>query len=110
MTDTKKALLFICDYTGRGNDQMYLWSEGNLTTVSADQLVQEAAELVCHDYWLIAPSIYGRAKKLPTFVTDIEELRIASSGRKEARVTRDHVQNSPPVSSTRARKLQALMA
>lgn len=94
MTDTKKAFLFICDYTGRGNDQMYLWSEGNLTTVSADQLVQEAAELVCHDYWLIAPSIYGKAKKLPTFVTDIEELRIASSGRKEARVTRDRAEIS----------------
>jgi len=89
MTDTKKALLFICDYTGRGNDQMFLWSEGNLTSASADQLVNEAAELVCHDYWLIAPSIYEKTKRLPSFVTDIEELRIASSGRKEARVTRD---------------------
>ena len=98
MTDTKKALLFICDYTGRGNDQMFLWSEGNLTSASADQLVQEASELVCHDYWLIAPSIYGKAKKLPTFVTDIEELRIASSGRKEARVTRDRSEISKSLS------------
>jgi DNA polymerase-1 len=89
MTDTKKALLFISDYTGQGNDQMFLWSEGVLTTASADQLVQETAELVCHDYWLIAPSIYLKAKKLPAFVTDIEELRISSSGHKEARETRD---------------------
>jgi len=89
MTDTKKALLFISDYTGQGNDQMFLWSEGVLTTASADQLVQETAELVCHDYWLIAPSIYVKAKKLPAFVTDIEELRISSSGHKEARETRD---------------------
>ena len=98
MTDTKKAFLFICDYTGRGNDQMFLWSEGNLTTVSADQLVQEVAEVVCHDYWLIAPSIYKKTKKLPTFVTDIEELRIASSGRKEARVTRDRSEFSKSLS------------
>jgi DNA polymerase I len=89
MTNTKKALLFISDYTGQGNDQMFLWSEGVLITASADQLVQETAELVCHDYWLIAPSIYVKAKKLPAFVTDIEELRISSSGHKEARVTRD---------------------
>ena len=89
MTDTKKALLFISDYTGQGNDQMFLWSEGMLTTASADQLVQEPVELVCHDYWLIAPSIYRKVNKLPDFITDIEELRIASSGRKEARKTRD---------------------
>lgn len=89
MTDTKKALLFISDYTGLGNDQMFLWSEGKLTPASAHQLVQEPAELVCHDYWLIAPIIYEKANKLPAFVTDIEELRIASSGSKEARLTRD---------------------
>jgi hypothetical protein len=94
MTDTKKAFLFICDYTGRGNDQMFLWSEGNLTSVNVDQLVQESAELVCHDYWLIAPSIYGKVKKLPTFVTDIGELRITSSGRREARVTRERLEIS----------------
>jgi DNA polymerase I len=98
MTDMKKAFLFICDYTGLGNDQMFLWSEGNLIAASADQLVQEAAELVCHDYWLIAPSIYGKAKKLPTFVTDIEELRITSSGRKEARVTRDRSETAKSLS------------
>lgn len=89
MTNTKKALLFISDYTGQGNDQMFLWSEGTLINTNADQLVLEPAELICHDYWLVAPSIYGKTNKLPAYVTDIEELRIASAGRREAKETRD---------------------
>lgn len=98
MINTKKVLLFICDYTGRGNDQMFLWFEGNLNTTDAEQLVQETAELVCHDYWLIAPSIYGKTKKLPSLVIDIEELRIASSGRTDARMTRDRSEISKSLS------------
>ena len=89
MINMKKVLLFICDYTGQGNDQIFLWFEDKLNSSSADQLVQETAELICHDYWLIAPSIYRKTKKLPPFVTDIEELRIASSGKKEDRIARD---------------------
>lgn len=92
MTKPKKALLFISDYTGRGNDQMFLWGEGALNSTTAEQVVKEEGELVCHDYWLIAPSIYRVAKQLPVLATDIEELRIASSGKTEARVTRDRAE------------------
>lgn len=89
MTDAKKVLLFVCDYTGCGNDLIFLWSEDELISISHEDLVVETAEIICHDYWLIAPSIYGKTKKLPSFITDIEELRISISGKRDARATRD---------------------
>jgi DNA polymerase-1 len=93
-----KAFLFIFDYTDRGLDQMFLYFGGKLTPISADNLVKETAELVCHDFWLIAPSIYKKTGKLPRFVTDIEELRIASSGIKTDKLARDRSEISKNLS------------
>lgn len=91
MTRIKKALIFIRDYTDQGNDQFFLWCENTLINVSANQLVQEDAEIICHDYWLIAPGIFKATQKLPTTVTDLEELRISSSGRRRDRETREKI-------------------
>lgn len=91
MTDMKKVLLFISDYTDQGNDQFFLWSEEGIVEVDALKLVQETCEIVCHDYWLIAPIIFRKTKNLPPCVTDVEELRISTSGRRKDREARDKV-------------------
>jgi hypothetical protein len=89
MTEPKKALLFIADYTDQGQDRIFTWSDSILKEITAVDLVSEEHELVCHDFWLIAPSIYRVTKKLPPNITDIEELRILTSGQKKERESRD---------------------
>lgn len=89
MTKIKKSLIFIRDYTDLGEDKFFLLGDHTLTSVTAQQLVDEAAEIICHDYWLIAPRIFSSTQQLPKTVTDIEELRISSSGVKRDRESRE---------------------
>jgi DNA polymerase-1 len=91
MNESKKALLFVVDYTDRGGDRLFMWSAEGLSEVTAEQVVAETGEIVCHDYWLIAPSIFKRTLSLPPKIVDVEELRISTSGRREDRESRDHV-------------------
>lgn len=92
MTKTKKALLFISDFTDRGCERLFLWSsDDHLKEVDAETIVSEDCELVCHDYWLVAPSIFKKTRALPGCVTDIDELRTSTSGRREDRENRDKV-------------------
>jgi len=92
MTREKKALLFISDFTDRGGEKLFLWSsDDHLIEVSAEAVVTEDCELVCHDYWLVAPAIYKKTRSLPKFVTDVEELRTSTSGKREDRENRDKV-------------------
>ena len=91
MTELKKALLFICDYTDSGGDRLFLFSTEGISEVTPEQVIGERSEIVCHDYWLIAPSIYRKTGSLPQNVTDIEELRISTSGRREDRESREYV-------------------
>lgn len=46
-------------------------------------------ELICHDYWLIAPVLYKKTRRLPKLVRDLEELRISTSGFREDREKRE---------------------
>lgn len=89
MTKIKKVLIFIRDYADLGEDKFFLWGDHTLTDVTAQQLVDEAAEIICHDYWLIAPRIFSSTQQLPKTVTDIEELRVSSSGVKRDRESRE---------------------
>lgn len=92
MTKTKKALLFISDFTDCGGEKLFLWSfDGSLIEASAEAIVTEDCELVCHDYWLVAPAIYKKTQSLPKCVTDVEELRTSTSGKREDRENRDKV-------------------
>ena len=91
MNNQKKALIFISDYTEQGNDIFYLWDGNSLNEVSAKELVHEKNEIICHDYWLIAPTIYQATTSLPTLVTDIEELRISTSGKRSDRETKEKI-------------------
>ena len=89
MTKHKKALLFVNDFADRGAERFYLSFDGMVTEVSAEEVVGEEGELVCHDYWLIAPALYKRTNSLPKHITDVEELRISTSGKREDRENRD---------------------
>lgn len=82
---TKKALIFIRDYTDQGKDRFFLWFEKVLKEVSAEDISSQTEELVCHDYWLIAPIIFRLTGRLPKIITDVEELRISISGKRSER-------------------------
>lgn len=89
MTDNKIALLFLNDFVDQGNERFFFAEEKSVKEVSADEVVHQEAELICHDYWLIAPSLYKKTKLLPRGVIDVDELRISTSGIREDRKNRD---------------------
>lgn len=89
MTESKKTLLFIADYTDQGGDRVFLWSDNNLDECTLSEVANLSCELVCHDLWLIAPAIFRAAKKLPPRIIDIEEYRITTSGIRKDREDRD---------------------
>jgi DNA polymerase I len=91
MTEEKVALLFINDFADRGQEKFYLVRDGATVQVSAEDVVKEEGCLICHDYWLVAPALYRITGKLPRSVTDVEELRISTSGKREDRENRDRI-------------------
>jgi DNA polymerase I len=84
-----KIFLYQKDYTENGRDRLFLWKAGEGVEVTALNLVEEPEELICHDYWLIAPSIYRAVGKLPARVIDIEDFRITTSGQRTERAERE---------------------
>jgi len=89
MTEEKVALLFINDFADRGQEKFYLARDGATVQVSAEDVVKQEGCLICHDYWLVAPALYRITGTLPGSVTDVEELRISTSGKREDRENRD---------------------
>lgn len=89
MTDRKVVLLFIHDFSGGGKDKFYLYSEGVIREAVAREVVEIKSELICHDYWLVAPSLFRAEGSLPCLVTDVEELRVSTSGSRKDREERD---------------------
>lgn len=89
MTEQKIALLFVNDFTYLGEERFFLVSKKSLREVNTSEVVKQEAELICHDYWLIAPAIYNKTQSLPKKVTDVDELRISTSGLREDRKNRD---------------------
>lgn len=89
MTEKQIALLFINDFADHGNERFYFVSDQVVQEVSASEVVNQEAELICHDYWLIAPALYRQTKSLPKNVIDVEELRISTSGLREDRENRE---------------------
>ena len=85
----KIALLFINDFTYEGAEKFYLITSNSIWEATANEVVSQEHELICHDYWLIAPTLYKKTNKLPESVTDVEELRISTSSHKEDRRERD---------------------
>lgn len=85
----KIALLFVNDFADRGEERFYLVSGDSIAEAAAEDVVTQENELICHDYWLIAPALYKKTDLLPRIVTDVEELRISTSGHREDRKMRD---------------------
>lgn len=84
-----KLLLFIKDFTGRGNDNFYWFDDGQLIETSAEQVVVSSAAIVCHDFWIIRDVLFDKTQDLPKIVIDLDEFRIAVSGNPEDRHARE---------------------
>ncbi|WP_439671003.1 DNA-directed DNA polymerase family A palm domain-containing protein [Cupriavidus necator] len=84
-----KIFLFQKDFTNNGGDKLFIWANGEGTEVSPGTLANEEGELLCHDYWLIAPSIYKATGKLPPQIIDIEDFRLSIHGEKINRKSRE---------------------
>jgi len=87
----KSALLFVNDSSDRGGEKFYLLSGGRFEEATAEQVIAQENELVCHDYWLIASALLKKTGLLPKLVTDVEELRISTSGHREDRENREKI-------------------
>lgn len=81
--------LFLKDYSGNGSDRYFLYKNQILAEVSVSELVAAQGLLVCHDYWLIAPSIYSAAGVLPRCVVDLDEFSAGTICTREGRKQRD---------------------
>ena len=86
-----KVLLFQKDYTDRLYDRYFVWADGALNEVRAEELIGDNASFVCHDYWLIAQSLFRTAGALPANVVDVEDFRVATCGSREERRLRERV-------------------
>lgn len=89
MIEISTILLFIKDYSESGSDRYFLYGDGTLSEVSAVQLVSTSGLIICHDFWLIAPSIYRAIGKLPSCVVDLDEFYVATSLSRGERKQRD---------------------
>lgn len=90
MTDAPiKAFLYLKDYAELGLDRFFLCCDEGLTEVTASELVNETALLICHDYWLVAPTLVRHCYNLPQFVVDVDEFHVMISGSKQERKLRD---------------------
>lgn len=84
-----KVFLYQKDYTNKGADRYYLWTKAGGSEVSANEIVSEEGLLLCHDYWLIAHSLYSSTGKLPGKVLDVEDFKLAIGGVKVERKERE---------------------
>lgn len=89
MTDGSGVLIFFKDFSERGGDRYFLWSDGALTETDPHKLVEMTVRLVCHDYWLISPAIFRSAGRLPVSVVDVVEFARGTSGRRISKAVRE---------------------
>lgn len=84
-----KLLLFVKDFTERGADCFYWLEDDQLNQTSAEQVVDYAGVVVCHDFWIIRDVLFDIAQDLPKTIVDLDEFRIAVSGNPEDRHSRE---------------------
>lgn len=87
-----QILLYQKDFTHSGEDKYFIYDGKNLTEKNSREVVEETSQLVCHDYWLISPSLFKSTNKLPADVVDIYEFNAAIVGNNEIRKSRDHAE------------------
>lgn len=86
-----KIFMFQKSHEDELKDRYFLWGNGIFCEVSAAQVVSEGSYIVCHDYWLIAQSIYNKCGDLPKSVVDLDDFRVATCGIKGERKLREKI-------------------
>lgn len=76
------VLLFLKDFKEKGNDRYFIFDNNALNEVEIPDILNLKKIIICHDYWLIAPSIYQSAGTLPNNVVDVIELKKLNIGKK----------------------------
>lgn len=89
MSSERKALICVGDLADSGADTYYICHDGQAIEATAERVVSDGGQLICHDYWMIAPALFRKVGSLPNFVVDVEELRISTSGHREDREKRE---------------------
>ena len=84
-----KLLLFIKDFTGRGEDSFFWFRDGQLQETNATNVVEYAGIVVCHDFWMVRDALFDSTGTLPGKIVDVDELRISISGIPEDRIARE---------------------
>ena len=84
-----RLLLFMRDFTGRGEDSFYWFQDGQLHETDAASVVGFAGIVVCHDFWMIRDALFDKTGTLPGTIVDVDELRISISGIPEDRLARE---------------------
>ncbi|MEK8025110.1 DNA polymerase [Pseudaquabacterium rugosum] len=86
-----KVLLFQKDYTDRLFDRYFILADGTLRETHPTELAKDDAHFICHDYWLIARSLFRSAGALPQSVLDLEDYRVSTCGFRDERRRREQV-------------------
>jgi hypothetical protein len=90
MTDiASRLMLFMRDFTGRGDDCFFWFQDEQLEETDAESVVEFAGIVVCHDFWMIRDALFDKTGTLPARIVDIDEFRISISGIPEDRLARE---------------------
>ncbi|MDO7470932.1 DNA polymerase [Acinetobacter baumannii] len=84
-----KVFLFLKNYSGLGVDRYFLLEQDELIEVDTQTIADQTCYLICHDYWLIANSIFKEVGYLPCKIIDLDEFQVIISGEKSERKARD---------------------
>ncbi|AZI35288.1 hypothetical protein NT2_17_00100 [Caenibius tardaugens NBRC 16725] len=84
-----RLMLFVKDFTGRGEDSFYWFLDGQLEETDAESIVRFAGILLCHDFWMIRDILFDKTGTLPGKIVDVDEFRISTSGVPEDRLDRE---------------------
>ena len=77
-----RYLLYLHDFSGKGNDRYFIYDDKSYAELSSDEVVSEDSLVVTHDYWLITNTLYKKHKRLPSKVMDVVSLGRVLAGRK----------------------------
>lgn len=91
INSARKLLLFIIDFTGRGDDRFYWFEDDQLSETSAEQVVGFQGTVVCHDFWMVRDVLFDKTQDLPKAIIDLDEFRISICGNPEDRLSREKV-------------------
>ncbi|MFD2112548.1 hypothetical protein [Thiorhodococcus fuscus] len=89
ISDHEIVFLYQKDYAETGLDKYFIITQSGFSEVTAEQIVAEEKLIICHDYWLIAPTLFHKTGKLPPYVVDVDEFQVIISGSKQERRLRD---------------------